>query len=154
MISKLWKYVPYEKTSNLSFNWCHFSQNWQDSCIPGTLFFYKTAELPSMNVLRTQKLLYEGRCIDAWKYKISGGSYLQKMYFICYRACNNSYYSKCFSLLNKTVLSSCLWNVGAGVWSRIKGNAFMRWKHHTCEKSEKEMTILIERKQNCNLLKG
>lgn len=37
-----------------------------------------------MNVLRTQKLLYEGICIDAWKYKISSGSYLQKMYFICY----------------------------------------------------------------------
>lgn len=81
-----------------------------------------------MNVLRTQKLLYEGICIDAWKYKISGGSYLQKMYFICYCACNNSYYSKCFSLLNKTVLSSCLCNLGACVKSRIKGKALMKGK--------------------------
>lgn len=35
-----------------------------------------------MNVLRMYKLLHEGMQVDAWKYKISGGIYSQKMHFI------------------------------------------------------------------------
>lgn len=60
------------------------------------------------------------------EYKISGGSYLPKMYFICYCAYNNSYYSKCFSLLNKIALSSSLGNMRAGVERGMRSNASMK----------------------------
>lgn len=36
LISELWKHVCYEKTSKLSFNWCHFSRCWQGAYLFGT----------------------------------------------------------------------------------------------------------------------
>lgn len=38
LISELWKHVCYEKTSKLSFNWCHFSRCWQGAYLFGTFF--------------------------------------------------------------------------------------------------------------------
>lgn len=38
LISELWKHVCYEKTSKLSFNWCHFSWCWQGTYLFGTFF--------------------------------------------------------------------------------------------------------------------